>query len=140
MIIRLAMVSLTTVLLFVSAASAQFGFFDQMFQGQGQQQQHQEKQNVASDSAWYRQTWESGMSRIRFTLRTEADTAIATCSNYLCPDTLACVHFPHHCPCPFPDVEEKFELGDGIAVCASKGGYKAGETARKIELARKGLL
>jgi hypothetical protein len=37
-------------------------------------------------------------------------------------------------------VEEKFELGDGIAVCVSKGGYKAGETARKIELARKGLL
>ena len=71
---------------------------------------------------------------------TVSDIFIATCSNYLCPDTLACVHFPHHCPCPFPDVEEKFELGDGIAVCVSKGGYKAGETARKIELARKGLL
>jgi hypothetical protein len=70
----------------------------------------------------------------------EADAVPATCSNYLCPDTLACVHFPHHCPCPFPDVEEKVELGDGIAICASKGGYKAGETTRKIELARKGLL
>jgi hypothetical protein len=62
MIIRVAMVALASIILFVSVASAQFGFFDQMFQGQGQQQQHQEKQNVASDSAWYRQTWESGMS------------------------------------------------------------------------------
>ena len=64
----------------------------------------------------------------------------ATCTNYLCPDTLACVHFPHHCPCPHPDVEDKVELGEGIAICASKGGYKSGEAARKIELARKGLL
>jgi hypothetical protein len=37
-------------------------------------------------------------------------------------------------------VEEKIELGEGIAICASKGGFKEGETARKIELARKGLL
>ena len=65
---------------------------------------------------------------------------IAHCSNYLCPDTLACVHFPHHCPCPHPVYEEKFELGDGKAVCVSKGGFKAGEAARKVELARKGLL
>ena len=65
---------------------------------------------------------------------------IAHCTNYLCPGTLACVHFPHHCPCAFPDVEDKVELGDGIAVCVSKGGFKAGEAARKIELARKGLL
>ncbi|ETI24676.1 hypothetical protein G647_04045, partial [Cladophialophora carrionii CBS 160.54] len=64
----------------------------------------------------------------------------ATCDKYLCPDTLACVHFPHHCPCPHPGVEDKVELGDGIAICASKGGFKAGEAARKVELARKGLL
>lgn len=64
---------------------------------------------------------------------------VATCSNYLCPDTLACVHFPHHCPCAFPEVEDKVELADGIRVCASKGGFKEGETLRKIELARKGL-
>jgi hypothetical protein len=64
----------------------------------------------------------------------------ATCTNYLCPDTLACVHFPHHCPCPHPDVEDKVELGNGIAVCASKGGFKAGEAERKIELARKALI
>jgi hypothetical protein len=56
------MVALASILLFTSLASAQFGFFDQMFKGQGHPQGHQEKQNVASDSAWYRQTWESGMS------------------------------------------------------------------------------
>jgi len=31
-------------------------------------------------------------------------------------------------------------LGEGVAVCISKGGWKAGEAARKVELARKGLL
>lgn len=85
---------------------------------------------------------------------------IAHCTKYLCPDTLgnydtlivyevenwgadsdiACVHFPHHCPCPHPAVEEKVELGDGSMLCISKGGYKAGESARKVELARKGLI
>ena len=65
---------------------------------------------------------------------------LAQCSNYLCPGTLACVHFPHHCPCPYPGVEDKFELGEGSAICVSKGGYKAGEAARKVELARKGVL
>lgn len=52
----------------------------------------------------------------------------------------ACVHFPHHCPCPFPDHEDKFELADGQRICVSRGGFKAGEAARKVELARKGLL
>lgn len=64
----------------------------------------------------------------------------AHCENYLCPDTLACVHFPHHCPCAWPSHEDKLELADGQRVCVSKGGFKAGEAARKIELARKGLL
>ncbi|KAI1615543.1 hypothetical protein EDD37DRAFT_500411 [Exophiala viscosa] len=112
------------VLMLVGLASAQFQFFEQFFQQGGQQGQgQQEKQNTKSDSSWFQQNWEA-----------------AHCSNYLCPDTLACVHFPHHCPCPFPQVEDKVELGEGIAVCASKGGFKAGETARKIELARKGLI
>lgn len=64
----------------------------------------------------------------------------ATCDKYLCPDTLACVHFPHHCPCAFDAHEEKFELADGQRICVSRGGFKEGEAARKIELARKGLL
>lgn len=67
-------------------------------------------------------------------------TLTAHCTNYLCPSTLACVHFPHHCPCAFPAQEDKLELGEGSAVCVSKGGYKVGEAGRKIELARKGLL
>lgn len=65
---------------------------------------------------------------------------LARCTDYLCPDTLACVSFPHHCPCPHPIFEDKFELGEGKSVCVSKGGFKAGEAARKVELARKGLL
>ncbi|KAL9623463.1 MAG: hypothetical protein Q9204_007952 [Flavoplaca sp. TL-2023a] len=114
------LLALTTLLPFTTA---QFQFFEQMFQGGHQHQQHQQPQNVASDSEWYQQTYES-----------------AHCTNYLCPSTLACVHFPHHCPCPFPAVEDKIELSQGSAICVSKGGYRAGEAARKVELARKGLL
>ncbi|KAF2845272.1 long chronological lifespan protein 2 [Plenodomus tracheiphilus IPT5] len=107
-------------------SSAQFGFFDQMFGGGGgqqQQQQQQQPQNVRSDSAWYQQQYES-----------------AQCSHYLCPGTLSCVHFPHHCPCAWEGVEDKAELGEGIAICGSKGGWAQGEFATKIDLARKGLL
>ncbi|KAL9013671.1 MAG: hypothetical protein Q9180_008997, partial [Flavoplaca navasiana] len=39
--------------------TAQFQFFEQMFQGGHQHQQHQQPQNVASDSEWYQQTYES---------------------------------------------------------------------------------
>lgn len=133
-------------------ASAQFQFFEQMFNQGGQQQQQQQQQaqqaqqNVASDSEWYQRTYESGTYHpvylVSFSLRTllMESLIVAHCSNYLCPGTLACVHFPHHCPCPFPAVEDKVELGDGSAICVSKGGWKQGEAARKIELARKGLL
>ena len=64
----------------------------------------------------------------------------AQCSHYLCPGTLSCVHFPHHCPCAWEATEDKVELGEGIAICGSKGGWKEGELAKKVELARKGLL
>jgi len=37
-------------------------------------------------------------------------------------------------------MEDKVEMGEGSAICVSKGGWKAGEAGRKIELARKGLL
>ncbi|KAJ5099565.1 hypothetical protein N7532_006566 [Penicillium argentinense] len=110
--------------LLVAVVQGQFNFFEHMFGGgQQQAQQQQGAQNVPSDSGRYQKMWQQSQ-----------------CSNYLCPGTLACVHFPHHCPCPHPDVEEKVELGEGSAICVSKGGYKAGEAARKIELARKGLL
>ncbi|KAL2134712.1 hypothetical protein VTI74DRAFT_11032 [Chaetomium olivicolor] len=113
-----------------SVTSAQFGFFDQMFGGGGQQHhghghghQRQQAQNVPSDSSVYRQQY-----------------ARSHCDKYLCPDTLACVHFPHHCPCAWPSHEDKFELAEGQRICVSRGGFKAGEAARKVELARKGLL
>ncbi|EER41239.1 conserved hypothetical protein [Histoplasma capsulatum var. duboisii H88] len=110
-------------LLLATGTQAQFQFFEQMFGG-GQQQQHDSReQNVPSDSDWYQRTYDN-----------------ARCSNYLCPGTLACVAVPHHCPCQHPAVEDKFELGDGSAICVSKGGFKFGEAARKVELARKGLL
>ncbi|KAI0869450.1 hypothetical protein GGS24DRAFT_478753 [Hypoxylon argillaceum] len=93
-----------------------------MFNGQ-QQQQQQQPQNGPSDSSLYQTNFE----RIH-------------CDNYLCPDTLACVHFPHHCPCAWPKNEDKFEMGDGHRICASRGGFRVGEAARKVELARKGML
>jgi hypothetical protein len=46
-------------LLLVAGSQAQFQFFDQMFGGQ-QRAQPQEKQNVASDSKWYRETYTNG--------------------------------------------------------------------------------
>ena len=86
-----------------------------------------------------------------------AEIHTAHCSDYLCPGTLgscskrnpsrhitdkfeACVSVPHHCPCAHPNMEDKVELGEGSAICVSRGGFKEGEAARKIELARKGLL
>jgi hypothetical protein len=41
-------------------ATAQFQFFEQFFQGGQQPQGQPEKQNVPSDSSWYRQNWEGG--------------------------------------------------------------------------------
>ena len=131
-----------------SSAQAQFQFFEQMFQGGGggghQQHQQQQAQNVPSDSKWYQETYEQGKPptspEILHSSYIADSVQLATCDNYLCPGTLACVHFPHHCPCAWPAVEDKVELAEGSALCISKGGYKAGEAARKIELARKGLI
>ncbi|KAI7550115.1 hypothetical protein KC331_g3384 [Hortaea werneckii] len=113
---------LTPLLLLILPATAQFQFFEHMFGGGGGGPQ-QPPQNAASDSSWYQAQYEN-----------------ARCDKYLCPHTLSCVHFPHHCPCAFPAVEDKVELGDGSMICASKGGWSQGEAGRKIELARKGLL
>ena len=121
---------LTVLLLTVLPVTAQFHFFEQMFGGQQQHHQHRHHQHaqqrqgdVQSDSSWYRQVY-----------------AQARCSKYLCPGTLSCVDKPTHCPCAWPAHEDKVELGDGLAICASKGGYKEGEMARKVELARKGMM
>jgi hypothetical protein len=133
------MQSLLLLITLALSVSAQFQFFEQFFNGD--QQQQAQPQNVASDSSWYRQNYAKG-KRFLSSRSYQAcpKSSPAPCSNYLCPETLACVHFPHHCPCAFPENEDKVELGEGISVCASKGGYKSGETLKKIELARKGLL
>jgi hypothetical protein len=56
---RLASIIVVLSAWFISS-SAQFGFFDQMFGNQ--QQQHQEPQNVRSDSSWYQAQYEGGTS------------------------------------------------------------------------------
>ncbi|KAF7586755.1 Long chronological lifespan protein 2 [Aspergillus hancockii] len=114
--------NLGSLVLLASVAQAQFQFFEHMFGG-GHQDQQQGAQNEPSDSSRYQNMWNS-----------------VQCDKYLCPDTLACVHFPHHCPCAHPHYEDKIELGEGSAVCVSKGGFQPGEAARKVELARKGVL
>lgn len=58
--------TLTLLSSLLALASAQFQFFEQMFNQGGQQQHHhhhqQEKQNVASDSEWYQRNYEAGTS------------------------------------------------------------------------------
>lgn len=53
---------LSALLLFILPASAQFQFFEQMF-NQGGRQQQQQPQNAGSDSAWYQQRYEDGVPR-----------------------------------------------------------------------------
>jgi hypothetical protein len=60
----------------MGSVSAQFGFFDQMFGGGGQQEQRR-PQNVPSDSSWY-----------------QSNVGQAHCDKYLCPDTLGTHLFP----------------------------------------------
>lgn len=61
-------VILRLLLVFAGLATAQFQFFEQFFHGGQQAQTQQEKQNVPSDSSWYRQNWEGGMFEILFPL------------------------------------------------------------------------
>ncbi|OJD19198.1 hypothetical protein AJ78_00811 [Emergomyces pasteurianus Ep9510] len=110
-------------LFLATVAQAQFQFFEHMFNGGQQQHQDSRDHDAPSDSSWYQRNYDN-----------------ARCSGYLCPGSLACVSVAHHCPCQHPAVEDKFELGDGSAICVSKGGFKPGEAARKVELARKGWL
>ncbi|KAF4589657.1 Long chronological lifespan protein 2 [Ophiocordyceps camponoti-floridani] len=112
-----------------SSAAADFGFFEQMFGGGGggggpsHDHSHTQQRMNPSDASLYHSAYGG-----------------SSCDKYLCPDTLACVHFPHHCPCAWDANDDKFELADGKRICISKGGFKPGEAARKVELARKGLL
>ncbi|KAF9782972.1 hypothetical protein BJ322DRAFT_1073676 [Thelephora terrestris] len=96
------------ILLFCQLAAAQFGFFEQMFQG-GQQQQQQQRQRPPGADHW----------------RAQADAV--PCSAYLCPDTLVCVDSPSQCPCPnvedikclIPDFQDKLA---GTVICVRGGG------------------
>ncbi|KAI7027262.1 hypothetical protein KC355_g404 [Hortaea werneckii] len=133
---------LAPLLFLILPATAQFQFFEHMFGG-GSGGPQQPPQNAASDSSWYQAQYENGRptyNRVTATRALSLTEYKARCDKYLCPHTLSCVHFPHHCPCAFPAVEDKVELGDGSMICASKGGWSQGEAGRKIELARKGLL
>jgi hypothetical protein len=51
---------ISALLVFILPVSAQFQFFEQMF-NQGGHQQQQQPQNAGSDSAWYQQRYEDGM-------------------------------------------------------------------------------
>ncbi|SCU90230.1 LADA_0F02652g1_1 [Lachancea dasiensis] len=42
------------------------------------------------------------------------------CTDYLCPDTLACVKSAGDCPCPFPKSQLRCVLPDGQYMCISK--------------------
>jgi hypothetical protein len=59
----------STLLLFLGLwtlqATAQFGFFDQMF-GNGGGQQQQQQANVRSDSSWYQAQYENGTFGLLF--------------------------------------------------------------------------
>jgi hypothetical protein len=52
------LILLYPILALILPISAQFNFFEQMFGGQGHQQQ--QAQNAGSDSTWYRHHYEGG--------------------------------------------------------------------------------
>jgi hypothetical protein len=54
---------ISTLLVFILPVSAQFQFFDQMFN----RQQPQQPQNAGSDSAWYQQRYEDGKNCLNAT-------------------------------------------------------------------------
>ena len=52
--------TLSIIILLAGLTSAQFQFFEQFFNPGQQAQGTQQKQNVPSDSNWFRQNWEGG--------------------------------------------------------------------------------
>lgn len=93
-----------------SLAFAQFGFFDQMFQG-GHPRHQQQQQQRPGGSQW------------------AAQADLVPCNKYLCPSTLICVEAPVDCPCPYPEDikcvvpdlgrDGKTTGGGGTVVCVS---------------------
>ncbi|KAF8646380.1 hypothetical protein AX16_007246 [Volvariella volvacea WC 439] len=81
-------------------ATAQFGFFENMF---GHHQQQQPRGGASQ--------WAAHMDSI-------------SCSQYLCPTTLDCVPRPADCPCPYvEDIKCTIPDADGQAtvVCVRGG-------------------
>ncbi|KAF9057993.1 hypothetical protein BJ165DRAFT_1335254 [Panaeolus papilionaceus] len=104
----------------LQTVTAQFGFFENMFGGQHQQQHHQQR---TSASQW------------------AAYSDSVSCPQYLCPETLDCVTRPADCPCPnvedikclIPDMDGGVE--DATVVC-TRGGT---DCARVERLMRRGV-
>ncbi|KAK9460028.1 uncharacterized protein V1516DRAFT_678708 [Lipomyces oligophaga] len=96
-------------LFFVQSAllvSAQFDFFEHMFEGGGPGTGRQQQAGVQGSPQWYQQNYEA-----------------VECKGYVCPDSLACVKKPVDCPCLFPAAEEKCILPDKKNyVCISNEG------------------
>ncbi|KAK7205054.1 Ylr104w protein [Myxozyma melibiosi] len=95
-------------------ASAQFDFFEHMFEGAagGGGGHHRQQHGGSSQGSpqWYEQNYET-----------------VECKGYVCQDTLSCVKRPIDCPCLFPDSEEKCVLPDKKNyVCISKNGRGCG--------------
>lgn len=88
----------------IAPCAAQFGFFDQMFNGGGGARQEkqagaQKRVNNAVENTYHQQQ----------------------CDGFLCEDTLACVASANDCPCPFPDSQLKCMYPNGLGyICISK--------------------
>ncbi|CCA75716.1 hypothetical protein PIIN_09706 [Serendipita indica DSM 11827] len=111
-----------------SLAFAQFGFFDQMFQG-GHPRHQQQQQQRPGGSQWAAQA-DLGKSLHSKQQTTDSlNEFLVPCNKYLCPSTLICVEAPVDCPCPYPEDikcvvpdlgrDGKTTGGGGTVVCVS---------------------
>lgn len=115
--------------------SAQFDFFEHMFEGAtgGGRQQRRQQESAQGSPQWYEQNYETGMSTCFLCLHVFHAAYFACtngiimnlveCNGFVCEDTLSCVKRPVDCPCLFPDSQEKCILPDKKNyVCISTNG------------------
>src|SRR6267142_1614467 len=109
-------------------ASAQFQFFNGMF---GHPQQQQQQQQPSGSQQWAMHA-DSSTCRCphppSFPLIKLPSVMLTTvpCSEYLCKDTLVCVHKPVDCPCPNVQdikcvVPDSQDVGSGTRLCVRGG-------------------
>lgn len=103
---------------------AQFPFFDQMFGGHGGRQQQQ--QPAGGHSQWMAHSEAGALNFSLAGTKTDVRQTLVPCSNYLCPDTLACVSRPEDCPCPNVQdvkcvIEDSERDESGTVVCVRGG-------------------